>query len=202
MRLARGIEREANYQVAVVVIFARNPRALPEHNSNEGEWAMTKRIRWIAVLVAAIAAGSTLSAATSTSTASPPPRDKAAIEAVLSAQEKAWNAGDLDAFFEGYWRSEELTYAGADGVSRGWNAVHERFKKKYATPQARGKLEFSGLELRSLGPDAAFVLGRWHLTREAGDVGGVFSVIFQRFPEGWKIIHDHTTGVAVKANAG
>ena len=56
-------------------------------------------------------------------------------------------------------------------------------------------LQFSQLEFRFLGPDAALVLGHWHLTRKSGDVGGVFSLVWQRFPEGWRIIHDHTSAV-------
>jgi ketosteroid isomerase-like protein len=56
-----------------------------------------------------------------------------------------------------------------------------------------GKLEFSDLEIRQLGPEAALVLGRWHLERQSDEVGGVFSLVFQRFPEGWRIIHDHTS---------
>ncbi len=59
-----------------------------------------------------------------------------------------------------------------------------------------GKLDFSGLEIRALGPDSALVLGRWHLQREAGEIGGVFTLVFQRFSEGWRIVHDHTSLVA------
>lgn len=123
------------------------------------------------------------------------PRDGAAIETVLTTQQRAWNEGNADAFLDGYWRSEELTFSGSQGVSRGWNEVRERYKKSYPDRATMGKLDFSGLEFRGLGPDAALVLGRWHLVREKGDVGGVFSLVFQRFPEGWKIIHDHTSVV-------
>jgi uncharacterized protein (TIGR02246 family) len=123
------------------------------------------------------------------------PRDGAAIETVLTTQQRAWNEGNADAFLDGYWRSEELTFSGSQGVSRGWNGVRERYKKSYPDRATMGKLDFSGLEFRGLGPDAALVLGRWHLVREKGDVGGVFSLVFQRFPEGWKIIHDHTSVV-------
>jgi ketosteroid isomerase-like protein len=56
-----------------------------------------------------------------------------------------------------------------------------------------GHLEFSELEVRPLGPDAALVLGKWHITRAAGDVGGIFTLVLQKFPEGWRITHDHTT---------
>src|SRR5882762_6076951 len=100
-------------------------------------------------------------------------RNRAAIQAVLTTQQKDWNEGNVDAFLEGYWRSEELTFSGTQGMARGWNGVRERYKKSYADQAAMGKLDFSELEFRGLGPDAALVLGRWHLTREKGDVGGV-----------------------------
>lgn len=124
------------------------------------------------------------------------PDDQAAIRAVLTAQQSAWNDGRVDAFLEGYWHSDELTFSGSSGVARGFNAVRERYQKSYPDRQEMGKLDFSDLEIRLLGSDAALVLGKWHLTREKGDVGGVFSLVFQRFQEGWRIVHDHTSVVA------
>jgi len=124
--------------------------------------------------------------------------DRAAIGAVLSAQQTAWNRGDVDAFLVGYWHSPELTFAGSSGVARGWDGVMARYKRNYPDRAAMGQLEFSELEFRFVGPDAALVLGHWHLAREKGDVGGVFSLVWQRFPEGWKIIHDHTSAVEEK----
>ena len=122
--------------------------------------------------------------------------DRAAILRVLTDQQSAWNRGDVRAFLEGYWHSEELTFAGSSGISRGWDAVLARYQKNYPDRAAMGTLDFSGLEYRFLGPDAALLLGRWHLKRESGDIGGVFSLVLQRFPEGWRIVHDHTSMVA------
>src|SRR5713101_7956324 len=122
--------------------------------------------------------------------------DLAAIGAVLSAQQTAWNRGDVDAFLVGYWHSPELTFSGSGGVVRGWDGVLTRYKKNYPDRAAMGQLDFSELEFRFLGPDAALVLGRWHLKRERDDLGGVFTLVWQRLPEGWKIIHDHTSAVA------
>src|SRR5882762_738396 len=122
--------------------------------------------------------------------------DREAINAVLSTQQTAWNRGDVDAFLVGYWRSPELTFSGSSGVARGWDGVLARYKKNYPDRGAMGRLDFSELEFRFLGPDAALVLGRWHLKREKDDVGGVFTLVWQRFPDGWKIIHDHTSAVA------
>jgi len=121
--------------------------------------------------------------------------DDEAIRAVLSAQDAAWNRGDVEAFLVGYWHSRELTFSGSSGVSRGWDGVLARYKKSYPDRAAMGQLDTSELELRFLGPNAALVLGKWHLRREKGDIGGVFSLVFERFPEGWKIIHDHTSTV-------
>ncbi len=122
--------------------------------------------------------------------------DREAIQAVLAAQQTAWNRGDVDAFLLGYWHSADLTFSGSNGVARGWDGVLARYKKTYPDRAAMGELDFSELEFRFLGPDAALVLGRWHLKREKDDVGGVFTLVWQRFPEGWKIIHDHTSAVA------
>jgi uncharacterized protein (TIGR02246 family) len=128
--------------------------------------------------------------------------DRRAINAVLVAQQEAWNRGDVDAFLTGYWHSEDLTFSGSGGISRGWNEVLARYKKTYPDRAAMGTLDFSGLEFHFLGADGALVLGRWHLKRagenggENADIGGVFSLVWQRFPEGWRIIHDHTSAVA------
>jgi len=126
------------------------------------------------------------------------PRDRAAIAGVLTAQQDAWNRGDVEAFLQGYWRSAELTFSGAGGIARGWDKVLARYKERYPDRGAMGQLEFSALEFRFLGSDAALVLGHWHLTRQKGDVGGVFSLVFERFPEGWRIIHDHTSEVPLE----
>ncbi len=123
--------------------------------------------------------------------------ERAAINAVLKAQQAAWNRGDVEAFLTGYWHSTELTFSGSNGVARGWDGVVARYKKNYPDRDSMGELDFSDLEIRFLGPDAALVLGKWHLKREtAGDVGGVFTLVWEKFPDGWKIIHDHTSTVS------
>ena len=92
--------------------------------------------------------------------------DREAISSVLRAQQSAWNHADVDAFLEGYWHSPELTFSGSSGVARGWDGVLARYKKNYPDRSAMGQLSFSDLEFRFLGPDAALVLGKWHLQRK------------------------------------
>lgn len=157
---------------------------------------MTKSYRWVvagAGLILLFALG--VRAGRNTKAADERAADTSAIQAVLNAQQAAWNRGDVDAFLTGYWHSPELTFSGTSGVSRGWDGVLARYKKSYPDKAAMGHLDFSELEFHFLGPDAALVLGRWHLKRNKGDIGGVFSLVWERFPEGWKIIHDHTSAV-------
>jgi len=125
--------------------------------------------------------------------ADPASADRAAISKLLANQQAAWNAGDVAAFMQGYWRSPDLTFAGSTGLSKGWEAVFSRYQQKYPDKAAMGALEFNLLEIRLLDHNAALVIGKWHLTRTSGDIGGIFSLVFQRFPEGWRIVHDHTS---------
>jgi len=155
--------------------------------------------RWV-VLAGVVAMGAFLCAQNSAFAKPDEERvaDRGAIHSVLSAQQAAWNRGDVDAFLVGYWHSPELTFSGSSGVSRGWDGVMARYKKTYPDRAAMGQLDFSELEFRFLGPDAALVLGKWHLKREKDELAGVFTLVWQRFPDGWKIVHDHTSAVAEK----
>jgi uncharacterized protein (TIGR02246 family) len=120
---------------------------------------------------------------------------QAAIEQVLRTQQNAWNHHDLDAFMTSYWNSPELTFFSGAKESKGWQATLDRYRATYASAgKEMGQLEFSELRIEPLGSDAAFVRGVWHLTMSDGKTpNGRFTLIFRKFPDGWKIIHDHTS---------
>lgn len=121
---------------------------------------------------------------------------KAQIHALLEGLAAAWNRSDIPAFMAGYWKSNDTTFAGAGAVRRGWADVLAHYLQEYPDPAAMGQLTFSDLELHLLVPDAAFVLGHWQLQRASDHPGGVFTLILRRFPEGWRIIHDHSSAFA------
>jgi ketosteroid isomerase-like protein len=120
---------------------------------------------------------------------------KAAVEGVLRTQQDAWNRHDLEAFMAGYWNSLELTFFSGASEHKGWQATLDRYRASYASAgHEMGKLEFSGLRIEMLASDAAFVRGAWHLTMSDGKMPhGLFTLVFRKFPEGWKIVHDHTS---------
>ena len=118
------------------------------------------------------------------------------IRQVIVKQQDAWNRGDLEAFMSGYWNSPELTFFSGAHESKGWQAALDRYKKSYQSAEHEmGKLEFANLQIEMLGSDAAFVRGEFHLTMSDGKTPhGLFTLIFRKFPDGWKIVHDHSAG--------
>jgi beta-aspartyl-peptidase (threonine type) len=118
------------------------------------------------------------------------------IRQVIVKQQDAWNRGDLEAFMAGYWNSAELTFFSGARESKGWQAALDRYKKSYQSAGHKmGKLEFSDLRVEMLAPEAAFVRGEFHLTMSDGETPhGLFTLIFRKFPEGWKIVHDQSAG--------
>ena len=120
---------------------------------------------------------------------------RGAVERVLRTQEDAWNRHNLEAFMAGYWNSPELTFFSAASEHQGWQTTLGRYRTAYAGPgHEMGKLKFSGLRIEMLGRDAAFVRGAWHLTMSDGKTPhGLFTLVFRKLPDGWKIVHDHTS---------
>ncbi len=117
----------------------------------------------------------------------------AEIQSVLHAQQDAWNGGDIDEFMNGYAKSESTVFVSGDEVRRGWATVRDRYRKKYSDRTKMGTLRFSDIQVTMLSPDAAVVLGGWDLRRGKDEPHGRFTLIFKHLPEGWRIIHDHTS---------
>ena len=122
-------------------------------------------------------------------------KDKIAtdIKTVMNKQAEAWNAGDIDGYMAGYWRSEKLVFISGENVTRGWQPTLERYKKAYDSRAKMGVLTFSDVEVNVLSHDAAVVLGSWALKREKDDPHGKFTLTFRKLKEGWRIIMDHTS---------
>ena len=112
---------------------------------------------------------------------------------VLSKQQSAWNAGDIDGFMDGYWRSDDLTFSSGGTTTRGWRATLDRYHSRYDTPGKMGRLTFDEIETRKLADGVQLVLGQWRLERDAAPISGRFTLIFKRIKGQWVIVHDHTS---------
>jgi len=122
-----------------------------------------------------------------------PASSVAAIQSVIHAQQDAWNRGDIDEFMTGYAKSASTVFVSDDEVRRGWETVRDRYRQKYSDGTKMGTLAFSDIEVTMLSPDAAVVLGRWALKRAKDQPHGRFTLILKHLPDGWRIVHDHTS---------
>lgn len=109
----------------------------------------------------------------------------------MDDQVAAWNKGDIAGFMQGYWNSPDTTFAGRT-MTRGWQTVFDNYKKNYDTPEKRGVLAFSNLEINVLSKNSAFVIGEWAIKNETNPKGR-FTLVFRRFKNDWRIVHDQTS---------
>src|SRR6267154_835599 len=115
---------------------------------------------------------------------------KRAIHRVLDLQVTAWNAGNLDEFMDGYWKSDSVQFIGSEIVT-GWTATLERYKKNYPDKDAMGFLRFDNLLFQPVGEDAYLITGKYFLTRKDDNPHGIFTLLFRKKGGKWVIVYDH-----------
>ena len=115
---------------------------------------------------------------------------KAAILKVMNNQEIAWNNGDLEGFMQGYWKSDSLKFYGSSGLTKGWQNTLDNYKRGYPTKAETGTLNFVINDISRIENNNFWVMGEYHLKREAGDADGVFIIIFKMINGQWKIVAD------------
>ena len=118
---------------------------------------------------------------------------RSAILEVLDAQVNAWNAGSVDGYMEGYWKSEAVTFVSGGSVTKGYEVVRDRYRRNYSTPERMGTLSFGDIELVVLSSSSALITGQWRLKRPSDEPWGRFTLLFEKKSEGWKIVYDHTS---------
>jgi uncharacterized protein (TIGR02246 family) len=120
--------------------------------------------------------------------------DKKHILDILDRQTKAWNDGKVTDFMNGYWDSDSLMYVGKSGVTYGYKATLERYKRNYPDKSTMGTLKFDIIKVNFISNDACFVVGKWHLTRpEKGDIGGHYTLLWRKMKGNWVIVADHSS---------
>ena len=123
---------------------------------------------------------------------------QSAVRAVIDQQAKDWNAGDISKFMRGYDRSDKTRFASGGNITLGWQAVLDRYQRTYSDRAAMGTLTFSDIDITVASEDTALAFGRWHLKRDKDEPSGLFTLLFRKTPDGWRIVHDHTSAAEKK----
>lgn len=116
------------------------------------------------------------------------------FEAQFRASAAAWNSGDLDAFMADYARDSLTSYMGGRAPVYGWGTIRSHYEPSFRPGARRDSLRFEGLAARALSPTLALVTARFILHRgDSVTASGPFTLVMERRPDGWKILHDHTS---------
>jgi peptidoglycan-N-acetylglucosamine deacetylase len=128
---------------------------------------------------------------------------RSAVAAVLAEQAAAWSRGDLEAFCSVY--ADDAVFVSPSGLTKGRQAVLERYKSRYASPQAMGALTLEPLDVREAWGNevspfgdalpsrthAVTIAARWTLRREGeNDSTGLTLLVLQRRAGKWVIVQD------------
>ena len=120
-------------------------------------------------------------------------KDSLLIVKTLFQQQDVWNRGDIDAFMEGYIKSDALVFSGASGPIYGWDATRARYKKAYSNRILMGTLKFDILSMKLLSSKVVQLQGKFYLTRDIEDSSGYFTLTWLKKQSQWLIISDHTS---------
>lgn len=123
------------------------------------------------------------------------PADPAAdIAAMLDQSAVAWNQGDLDGFMASYLDDSATVFVTADSAHQGFGWIRARYAPRFAPGALRDSLRFERIDTRALGPEYAVATAQYVLVRgDSVTATGPFTIVLRRTPDGWKIIHDHTS---------
>lgn len=124
--------------------------------------------------------------------------DRAALtQQIVTQLERAardWNRGDLDGFLSDYAPESTTTFVDGHRARHGFDFIRKRYARWFARDAKRDSLRFEEVEARRLSPRLALVTARFILERNgAATSSGPFTLVMEQRPEGWKILHDHSS---------
>jgi ketosteroid isomerase-like protein len=116
------------------------------------------------------------------------------ISAQLARSASDWNRGDLQGFLSDYAAESTTTFVDGFRPRHGIGFIRENYAPRFSPGARRDSLRFEEIETRSLSPTIALVTARFILQREDSvTASGPFTLVMERRPEGWRILHDHTS---------
>jgi uncharacterized protein (TIGR02246 family) len=128
--------------------------------------------------------------------ASPEANDALRQEIVAQLNRSAfdWNRGDLEGFLSDYAPESTTTFVDGRRARHGINFIRQNYTRWFAPGARRDSLQFEEVEVRRLSPTLALVTARFLLQRGGTiSASGPFTLVMERRPAGWRILHDHTS---------
>lgn len=122
------------------------------------------------------------------------PELEARLEAQFAHSTLAWNRGDLDGFMADFAPDTLPTFIAGGHLRRGFDFIRRNYAPWFAPGAARDSLRFEEFDVRPISDGFVLVTARFILYRNGTtSASGPFTLLMEHRPEGWKILHDHSS---------
>ncbi len=119
--------------------------------------------------------------------------DKAAILAVITAMETAWNRGDFRGYMQGF-KNPDVIFVSGGRFQDGWQGTLDHYIRNYGNaPEARGTLRFYDVRIEMLSSDAAQLISRYQLVRRQHPQYGINTRLMRKVDGQWVIALNHVS---------
>ena len=116
------------------------------------------------------------------------------IVAQLNRSAQDWNRGDLESFLSDYAPDSLPTFFAQGHLHRGLDFIRAHYAPRFAPGATRDSLRFEEIDARPLSPTLALVTARFVLVHGGQTTAsGPFTLVMEQRPDGWKILHDHSS---------
>jgi ketosteroid isomerase-like protein len=122
---------------------------------------------------------------------------QASVESLLTVSAEAWNGGDLEGFLYWYKSGPETSFMTSRGPVHGLDELRGVYASRFEPGASRDSLRFEDIETRPLAPWLGLATARCVLFQGDSITDTcVFTLVLENAPEGWRIIHDHSSAAS------
>ncbi|WP_019833609.1 YybH family protein [Sphingomonas sp. PR090111-T3T-6A] len=127
--------------------------------------------------------------------------ERAAILHVVADMERAWNRGDFAGYMAGF-ANPGVVFVSGGKMQADWQGTLDHYVRDYGgAPERRGMLHFYDMKVDILAPDAAMLVGHYHLERPEHPQEGINTHLFRKIKGRWVIAMNHVSSYEAHASA-
>jgi ketosteroid isomerase-like protein len=121
------------------------------------------------------------------------PSDEEQVYKVILDQVKYWNAHDIEHYMDCFWKSPDLLVVNDGEQVIGWAEVLATYQRGFPNRDEMGVSTLQRVKIERLGESFFLALSWFTIHANGRDSYSTDTMIFRKFPEGWKIVSDHSS---------
>ena len=138
-------------------------------------------------------AGALVFAQASAGAQTPANPDEAEIRDLFARMEAAWNRGDFRGYMAGF-ENPGVVFVSNGRIQADWQATLDHYIRDYGgAPERRGALHFYDMHIEMLAPDAAMLIGHYHLEKPEHPQEGINTRLMRKINGHWLIAMNHVS---------